>query len=186
MIFSIVGRTLYLRSTLIIHSQIAHTVDSSYGWLMFICLIKIWCLFQLGLSVWSVKTVWEKKYWCWCVSYALVTTDRSPPPPPPTCYNTGNHYSIVALTCGDDNYWLMNGTTSDHDQLWPIPYSRKHSREKTFVNQPRWVWTCPKLISWTKLSQVALKPRNSWRLSPSKVSHYTVLDLVHALHKMIA
>ena len=32
-------------------------------------------------------------------------------------------------------------------------------------------------ISWRKLSQVALKPRKSWKFSPSKVFHYTVCGL---------
>ena len=74
-----------------------------------------------------------------------------------------------------------------------IPYSGKLSSEKTFTN----LWNIrfreenfrgfatdrmlcainqsgPHPFSWRKLSRMASDPRNSWKFSPSKVSHYTV------------
>ena len=52
---------------------------------------------------------------------------------------------------------------------WPI-LRRKLSRNAKTCH--RWVWHAQ--ISWRKLSQMALKSRNSWMFSPSKVFCYTV------------
>ena len=43
----------------------------------------------------------------------------------------------------------------------------------------RWVWHAQ--ISWRKFSWVALKPRNSWKFSPSKVFCYTVCNYMYNL-----
>ena len=71
-----------------------------------------------------------------------------------------------------------------------IPYSGKLSREKTFADRievtilwrkllrnaktyHRWVRHAQ--ISWGKLPWMALKPRNLWMFSPSKIFRYTNL-----------
>ena len=74
---------------------------------------------------------------------------------------------------------LASQTISHHPRQMLLLYSRKLSREKIFMDcslVPRQRTPHPQILR-RKPSQIATKPQNSQKFSPSKVSRYTVCSI---------